>query len=198
MAANDVLHAKAGKFFYAVNKTTDQLTQVAQSLLCIPSLLGNFLTRGQYGKLLGAAATGIFNAVQTVVSNAISFQLNRLTGEATAFVNDQIKLIAEARAVIDQLVSLFGQFASAVTDVRDFVSNCLYAASELASCIAHEAVGNINKKTAKAVNEKLGPAVNDATQSISDAGGTVSAYVDRNLDFFDKAREQIALQNTIR
>lgn len=189
--------AKVGSFLNNATSAFDQLTRVAQGLLCIPSLLGKFLTgksslSGLATALAGVIGDTVSNIVGTIVQNEIAFVGNLVAQTLRQQYQNIISILNTFAQIFNTAKSLF----SKALDTLDFIKsseNCAYAASAMLSCIISSAA-NLQKKIKNPAN-KLAEFNNQLTSSIAGKSGIINNYVQSNLSGLDKAKMQLNLQN---
>jgi hypothetical protein len=189
--------AKVGSFLNNATSVFDQLTRVAQGLLCIPSLLGKFLTgksslSGLAGALAGAIGNTVSNIVGTIIQNEIAFVGNLVAQTLRQQYQNIISILNTFAQIFNTAKSLF----SKALDTLDFIKsseNCTYAGSAMLSCILSSAA-NLQKKIKKPAS-KLAEFNNQLTSSIAGKSGIINNYVQSNLRGLDKAKMQLNLQN---
>jgi uncharacterized membrane protein YeaQ/YmgE (transglycosylase-associated protein family) len=188
--------AKVGSFLNNAKGTFDQLTTVAQGLLCIPSLLGKFLTSkslsGLASALVGSIGAVVGNIVNTIVQNEIA-TIGNLVAQTLRQQFEAIQSVLNTFSLIFQTVkNLF----SKGNDTIDFIKsteNCAYAASSLASCIISSAA-NLQKQIKRPAS-KLQQFNDGLTQAITSKSGIINNFATNNLKAVDKAKIQLNMQN---
>lgn len=189
--------AKVGSFLNNFNSTFDQLTRVAQGLLCIPSLLGKFLSgkssvSGLAGALSGALGAVVSNIVGTIIQNEIAF-IGNLVSQA---LRQQYQNINSILNTFAQIFNTAKNLFNKVQDSIDFIKsseNCAYAGGAMLSCILSSAA-NLQKKIKNPAN-KLTEFNNKLTDAVAGKSGIINNYVQSNLRGVDKAKMQMNLQN---
>ena len=188
--------AKVGSLLNNANNVFNQLTTVAQGLLCIPSLLGKFLAGGSLSGLAkalsGALGSAVSNIVNTIVQNEIAFVGNLLAQAARQQYQNILSIIQTFKAIFKTIAG----FREKVADTLDFIKNnenCAYAASQLISCIL-AASTNLQKQL-KNPAQKLAEFNNKLTDAVAGKSGIINNYVVQNLKAVDKAKMQLNLQN---
>jgi hypothetical protein len=188
--------AKVGSFLNNAKSAFDQLTTVAQGLLCIPSLLGKFLTgkslTGLAGSLLGTIGAAASNIVNTIIQNEIATVGNLVAQTLRQQYQDIISILNTFALIFNTAKNLFNK----TLDTLDFIKsseNCAYAASAMASCIISTAA-NLQKQIKKPA-DKLSLYNSKLTEAVTGNSGIINNYVQSNLRSLDKAKMQINFQN---
>lgn len=185
---------KIGSFLNNATGTFDQLTKVAKGVMCIPSLLGSLFSGGglkSFGaSVLGAAA----NVVNTIVQNEIALIGNLVSQALRQLYRDLLGIINSFKAIFDTVANL-RQKASDTLDYIKNSENCTYAGAEMASCILISAT-NLQKTLQKPA-QKLTEFNNKLYDAVGGSSGTLNNYVNKNLQFLDKAKMQMNLQNLL-
>lgn len=189
--------SKVGGFIFNFNSTFDQLTTVAQGLLCIPSLLGKFLSgnsslSGLTNALGSALGAVVSNIVGTIIQNEIAF-IGNLVAQT---LRQQYQSIISILNAFAQLFNTAKSLFTKVQDTMEFIKsteNCAYAASSMLSCILSSAA-NLQKKIKNPAN-KLAEFNNKLTDAVAGKSGIIDNYVASNLRGLDKAKMQMNLQN---
>lgn len=189
--------AKVGSFLNNFNSTFDQLTRVAQGLLCIPSVLGKFLSgnkslSGLAGALSGALGAAVSNVVGTIIQNEIAFVGNLVAQALRQQYQNANSIINTFALIFNTAKNLF----SKSQDTLDFIKsseNCSYAGAAMLSCILSSAA-NLQKKIKNPAN-KLAEFNNKLTDAVAGKSGIINNYVQSNLRGVDKAKIQMNLQN---
>jgi methyl-accepting chemotaxis protein len=188
--------AKVGSFLNNAKSTFDQLTTVAQGLLCIPPLLGKFLTgkslAGLTEALLGSIGAVASNIVNTIIQNEIA-TVGNLISQTLRQQFEAIQSVLNTFSLIFQTVkNLFSKVNSTIDFIKS-TENCAYAASTLASCIISSAA-NLQKQIKKPAG-KLQQFNDKLTQAITSKSGIINNYATSNLKAVDKAKIQLNMQN---
>lgn len=189
--------AKVGSFLNNFNSTFDQLTTVAQGLLCIPSALGKFLSSnkslsGLAGALSGSLKAVVSNIVSTIIQNEIAFTGNLVSQALRMQYQNAISIINTFALIFNTAKNLFKKSQ----DTLDFIKsteNCSYAGSAMLSCILSSAA-NLQKKIRNPAN-KLSEFNNRLIDIVTGKSGTINNYVQSNLSGVDRAKIQMNLQN---
>lgn len=189
--------ATVGSFLNNFNSTFDQLTRVAQGLLCIPSVLGKFLSgnkslSGIAGALSGALGAAVSNVVETIVQNEIAFVGNLVSQALRQQYQSITSILNTFASIFNTAKNLFAKS----TDTLDFIKsseNCAYAGSAMLSCILSAAT-NLQKNI-KNPASKLMEFNNKLTDAVAGKSGIINNYVQSNLQSIDKAKMQMNLQN---
>lgn len=185
--------AKTGSFLNNFSSTYDQLTRVASGLLCIPSLLGKFLSgKSNLSGLTGAVGSVVSNIVNTIVQNEIAYIGNLVAQSLRQQYQNATSIINTFRLIFNTAKNLFTKSQ----DTLDFIKgteNCAYAASTLVSCI-FTASKNLQKQIKKPASrlQEFNWKLNDA---VTGNNGIVNNYVQSNFQAVDRAKIQMNLQN---
>lgn len=189
--------SKAGGFLNNINNTFDQITRVAQGLLCIPSLLGKFLSgknslAGLASALTGSISNAVTNIVNSIVQNEIASIGNLFSQTLRQKFQNTLNDINTFNQMFQSVINLFSKIRSTLDYIKS-TENCAYAASSLLSCI-RSAANNLQKQISKP-SSKIQEFSNKLNSSIAGKNGIVDNYVQSNLQAATKARLQINLQN---
>lgn len=191
--------AKVGSFINAANGIFNQLTTVAQGLLCVPSLLGQFLSKntslaGVSNSLSGALGSTVSNIINTIVQNEVSLAGNLLAQAARQQYQQALSIIQTFRSIFNALQGA-GQ---KVDDTLDFIKgqeNCAYASSQLISCIL--ATSSNLQKSLRTPSQKLQEFNWRMTDAVAGKSGIINNYAVQNLKAVDKAKMQLTFQNLL-
>lgn len=191
--------AKVGSFLNNFNSTFDQLTRVAQGLLCIPSVLGKFLSNtkslsGLASALSGALGAAVSNVVNTIVQNEVAFAGNLVSQALRQQYQNVISILNTFALIFDTAKNLLKKSQ----DTIDFIKsseNCAYAGSAMISCILSSSA-NLQKTIKKPAN-KLAEFNNKLTDAVAGKSGIINNYVQSNLRGLDRAKMQMNLQNFV-
>lgn len=187
---------KVGSFLNNATGVYDQLTKVARGLLCIPSALGSFLAgRTPGGGSLGAAVlNAVKNAVNTIVQNEVA-----LVGNLVAqTLRQQYKTI---QGILQSFKSIFivaSNLRNKTTDTLNYIKgteNCTHAASEMVSCLLISAT-NLQQRI-RPISQNLQEFNNTLYDAAGSSSGIIDRKINRDLQFLDKAKMQMNLQNLL-
>lgn len=185
---------KVGSFLNNATSTFDQITKVAKGIMCIPSLLGSLFSGGGL-KSFGAAVLGAAaNIVSTIVQNEIALIGNLVTQALRQLYRDVMSIINSFKAIFDTVAAL----RQKVQDTLDYIKNtenCAYAAGDLVSCVLISAT-NL-QKTIRKPAQQLTDFNNKLYDAVGGSSGTLNNYVNKNLQFLDKAKMQMNMQNLL-
>jgi hypothetical protein len=185
---------KVGSFLNNATSTFDQITKVAKGIMCIPSLLGSLFSGGGL-KSIGAAVLGAAaNIVSTIVQNEIALIGNLVTQALRQLYRDLMSIIKTFKAIFDTVAAL-RQKAQDTLDYIKNTENCAYAAGDLVSCVLISAT-NL-QKTIKKPAQQLTNFNNKLYDAVGGSSGTLNKYVNKNLQFLDKAKMQMNLQTLL-
>lgn len=185
---------KIGSFLNNATGTFDQLTKVAKGVMCIPSLLGSLFSGGGL-KSFGAAVLGAAsNVVNTVVQNEVALLGNLFSQALRQVYRDLLSIISSFKLIFDTVARL----RQKSTDTLDYIrnsENCAYAGADMASCILISAT-NLQKTLQKPA-QQLTYFNNKLYDAVGGSSGTLNNYVNKNLQFLDKAKMQMNLQTLL-
>ncbi len=192
-----VARSKIGSFVNNANSTLDQLTAVAQGILCIPSTLSAFLTNsgsipGTVARAGGAIAATVTNVVGVIVQNEIA-TIGNLFAQA---LQQQYQVIRDIFSGLQSIVDLVFKFGDKVGSTVDYIKNaenCAYSTSQLLSCVLGAAT-NLRQEIRKPA-ENLDAFNNRLVEITSGNSGIIDNYVSRNMQGVDRAKMQLALQS---
>lgn len=185
---------KVGSFLNNATSTFDQITKVAKGIMCIPSLLGTLFKGGGLKSFGAAVLASAGNIVSTIVQNEIALIGNLLTQALRQLYRDIMSIIKTFKAVFDTVARL-RQKAQDTLDYVKNTENCAYAAGDLVSCVLISAT-NL-QKTIKKPAQKLDEFNNKLYDAVGGSTGTLNNYVNKNLQFLDKAKMQMNMQNLL-
>ena len=181
---------KAGSLLNNANSIFDQMTSAARGLLCLPSLLGSFISFS--ASLPGAVIGAVTGAVTSVIQSEIAYAGN-LVAQA---VNRELAIVNGIINKLDSLIQLATILTSKVRSTLDYIKgteNCAYSASQLAACILNTAT-NLKKQYRRPAqnvdaiqNKLLNAATNDT--------GIVNNYLTKQANAVSKAQLQVSIQN---
>lgn len=185
---------KVGSFLNNATSTFDQITKIAKGIMCIPSLLGTLFSGGGLKSFGAAVLASAGNIVSTIVQNEIALIGNLVSQALRQLYRDVMSIIRTFKAVFDTVAKL----RQKTQDTLDYVKNtenCAYAAGELVSCVLISAT-NL-QKTIRKPAQKLDEFNNKLYDAVGGSTGTLNNYVNKNLQFLDKAKMQMNLQNLL-
>lgn len=185
MSTGGTFRGSIAPHIFAANKTSDNLTKIAQGLLCIPSLLGAFLNPAKILRGFEANQKEIAGIVTGIVQSTVASELDRLSGYINYFIKDKAELIKEISTAANRIFSLIGGFNNRVTNSIEFAKsqeNCIYAASQLLSCITKKSKAGITNKASNAIRDNISPYVNKVGDELSSIDGAISGGIKRQAD----------------
>ena len=188
--------AKIGGFLNNASSAIDQLTAVAKGLLCLPSLLGGFLSGKSIGGIagaLGGAIGGVVsNIVGTIVQNEVAFVGNLVAQALRQQYQSIMSIIQTFQMIFNRAKSFKSKIANTLSYIKGS-ENCAYAAGSLASCI-FVAATNLQSKLKKPA-QQLQNFNNQLTDAVAGKSGIINNYINKNLQGVDKAKMQMNLQS---
>lgn len=185
---------KVGSFLNNATSTFDQITKVAKGIMCIPSLLGTLFSGGGLKSFGAAVAGAASNIVSTIVQNEIALIGNLVTQALRQMYRDVMTIIKTFKAIFDTAAALRQKSQDTLDYIKN-TENCAYAAGDLVSCVLISAT-NL-QKTIKKPAQQLTDFNNKLYDAVGGSTGTLNNYVNKNLQFLDKAKMQMNLQNLL-
>lgn len=188
--------AKIGGFLNNASSAIDQLTAVAKGLLCLPSLIGGFLSGKSIAGIASAVSGAISGAVSGIVSTIIQNEIAFIGNMVAQALRQQYQSIVSIIQTFQMIFNRAKLFKNKVTDTLSYIKgseNCAYAAGSLASCI-FAASTNLQSKLRKPA-QQLQNFNNQLTDAVAGKSGIINNYVNRNLQGVDKAKMQMNLQS---
>jgi len=183
---------KIGSFLNNATSTFDQLTKVAKGIMCIPSLIGS-LFKGGGLKSFGAAVLGAAaNIINTIVQNEIALIGNLISQTLQQLYRDILSIINTFKAIFLTVAALRKKVIDTISYIKN-TENCTFAGANMLSCILVSAT-NLQKTLQKPA-QQLTQFNNSLYDAVGGNSGTLNNYVNKNLQFFDKAKMQMNLQN---
>lgn len=183
---------KVGSFLNNATSTFDQITKVARGVMCIPALLGKLFSGGGLKSIPGAVLGAAANIVGTVIQNEVALIGNLLAQTLRQKYRDLKGLINTFKSVFNTAGNLKNKTQDTLSYVKN-TDNCANAAAELVSCVLISAT-NLQKVLKKPA-QQLQNFNNKLYDEVGKQSGVLNRYANKNLQFLDKAKMQMNLQN---
>lgn len=196
-----IVRNKVNGLLTSVNDQLDSITTIANGILCIPSILKNFLSPGTYRGIFNAIGSVIFSTVQDIIRSTIVSQIDAITNYVNYFINHTFEVIEDGIRAVQDIIAFIKGFRQKIQDSVDFIKNqenCTFAASTMLACVIEQAAQQVRKNIISDIQLNTGKYVDQVANSVSSANGAIDQYIDRNTSFLDKARTQLEFQSLIR